>query len=317
MNEDPAYTWFKLFSLNGLGNIRLLKLYARARNAGFTIDVLFQLPKKDIGRIFTPKGEEIYTTLHQLDEEKVRDEFSRFQENGIEIIHPDHELYPSHMLQLYLDKAPALLFALGNVELLRSDSVAIVGSRDADSRILDISKKTAAVAVKQGWNVISGYARGTDTAAHQGALASGGTTTMVLSFGLEKFSLRSQLKNLIRNDNCLVVSQFHPQAKWENHHAIMRNQLIIGLSRAVIVIHAEEKSGTLNTGYTALKAAIPLLALSPDNFSIKPLGNIELIENGAIEVRDLDRIDLQLIRIRNEPRKFGGDNSQIQHRLPL
>ena len=114
------------------------------------------------------------------------------------------------------------------------------------------------------------------------------------------------------NDFHLVV-----KAKWENYHGIMRNQLIIGLSRAVIVIHAESKSGTLNTGYTALKAAIPLLALSPDSFSIKPVGNIELIENGAIEVSDMDQINLQLIRIRNEPKKFGGNNSQIQNRLPL
>lgn len=317
MPDNLTFSWFKLFSIEGYGSARIHRLHARARMNNVSIADIFQLTQTDIDRVFAPRGEEIYAALHNCDEESVNRHYGWLLANDVELIHPEHTLYPERLLTMFLDSAPVMLFALGKLDLLRADGVAIVGSRDAEPLTLDLSGKIAALSVKKEWNVVSGYARGVDTAAHIAALKAGGSTTMVLSCGLEHFYLRPSLKELSGENNSLVLSQFYPWAQWEKHHAILRNQLIVGLSKAVIVIQATEKSGTLNTANAALKAGVPLFALSPSSFQIPSAGSVEIIKRGAVEINSIAEIDERLNQLKVKTSVVNLNDSDIQNVLPL
>ncbi|NQS96992.1 MAG: DNA-processing protein DprA [candidate division Zixibacteria bacterium] len=317
MSDNLAYSWFRLFSIEGLGPAKIHRIRARARMNGLTITDIFQLAQTDFEKVFAPSGAEIYFALHNQCIESTDQQYNWLRENDAEVIHLDHTLYPERLLTMFLDSAPVLLFALGKLELLECDGVAIVGSREAEPAALDMSREIAAISAESGWNVVSGYARGIDTAAHIGALKAGGDTTMILSTGLHNFYLRSALKELSNRDNSLILSQFHPLAQWEKHHAILRNQLTVGLSKAVVVVQAAEKSGTLNTANIALKAEVPLLVVSPDLFQTPPAGNIEIIERGAIEMKSISEIEKHLKRIQEETVSLRRRESDNTRTLPL
>jgi DNA processing protein len=286
---DLNYYWYKFFSLEGLSTARKHRIFAKARLNGLTLPQLFQLEKEKIEKIFTPKGLEIYYALLSLNDAEIQQEYQELTQKGTAVIHPQSELYTQILLDLYLDRAPLVLFARGKTELLQTPSLAIVGSREADDDALKIAFEVAEKAASSGWNVVSGYARGVDSSAHKGALCAGGTTTMVLAFGLEKFLPRREVANLQWKDRSLILSQFKPQEGWKNSYGNIRNQLIVGLSSAVIVILAKMKSGTMNTAELALKTGLPLFVLSPHFFSTDSAsGNEFLIANGAKEIVSLE-----------------------------
>lgn len=294
MRGDISFTWFRLFSTRGYGPVRVGNLINRAVLNGLKISDIFDLDRAEFVKIFAPQGEEIYDTIHGQDLNDIASEYYRLISEGVEIIHRDHPLYPVRMKTLFLEQAPSMLFAQGNLSLLDCPGVSIVGSREVDEKGLELALQSAQAAAKTGFNVVSGYARGVDSAAHLGALKSGGTTTMVLAYGLDHFRPRSIIAEYPWENDSLRVSQFHPRDPWKNSHGMIRNKVIAAFSKAVIVITAGEKSGTLNTGNAALKSGIPLLVMSPGLFRQPPAGNVDLIEKGAVEIASLESLTNKL-----------------------
>jgi len=316
MNGSTDYFWLKLFSIEGFGAVRINRMYLRAKENGITIEEMFDLEEELFNKIFAPNGEDYYNRIHRNDDDTAQ-QYQRLYDNNITIIHPEHNLYPRRFRTLFLENAPILLFAWGNLSLLESTGTAIVGSRDASDQALNLSEQTAAAAAQAGFTVVSGYARGVDSSAHFGALKAGGVTTMVLSYGIEHFSVKSLIAGFDLPRESLALSQFHPRDTWKNNYGMIRNRVVVGLSQAVIVITAEEKSGTINTAQIALKAGIPLFVMSPELFSVKPAGNIELIKNGGIEITDTGHIIQELNKIANSPKPVVNDLSTNQGKLPL
>ena len=276
--------------MRGFGPARIHRIHARARNHGLSVSDIFALPQEEFETVFSPKGLEIYRALHQEDEDAVYRQYIELIDSEICVIHPDHESYPVRLLILFLDSAPAVIFARGKVDLMKARSIAIVGSREAGGRALELSAETAAAAADSGWNVVSGYARGIDTAAHLGALKAGGTTTMVIPLGIDRFVPRTSLKDLPWMSEGLIISQFHPQDGWKNSYGAMRNKLIVGLSQAVVVVQAAAESGTMHTGELALKAGVPLFALSEKALGDVSEGNVRLLAQGAKKVDKVEEI---------------------------
>jgi len=290
MNSADDFAWFRLFSLPGFGAVRINRLYLRAKENGYSVAQIFELEKARFSQVFAPHADEIYQRIHADDGGETITQYQRLLANDIRIIHSEHEFYPHRFRKLFLDQAPPLLFAWGQLPLINAKGAAIVGSRDASETALYLSEQTAEALAAAGFNVISGYARGVDTSAHFGALKAGGVTTIVLSYGMEHFVVRSILSDFDLPRNSLVLSQFHPRDTWKNHYGMIRNRVIVGLSRAVIVVAAEESSGTANTGQIALNAGIPLLVMSPRLFSPPPQGNAALLEAGGMEITSPEQI---------------------------
>jgi DNA processing protein len=187
--------------------------------------------------------------------------------------------------------APSFLFYLGAPGLMTAPGIGICGSRSASEVGLRAAAACGEEATRQKLTVISGYARGVDTAAHAASLSSGGRTVIVLAEGISHFRVkRGPIASAWDPARALVISQFPPGAPWTAGNAMTRNNVIVGLSLSLLVVEAGEKGGTLAAGTKALRLNKPVLALE---FAETPRGNAALIHNGAMpvhsraELRDL------------------------------
>jgi DNA processing protein len=197
--------------------------------------------------------------------------------------------YPALLRQL--PDAPALLFAIGRLELLDRPAVAIVGSRDPTTYGLTVCHELASGASRAGLLVVSGMARGLDAAAHQAALGAGGGTAGILGngFGVIYPAANRELYERVRESGVLLTE--HPPG--ERPHAgsfPRRNRLISGLVRLTVVVEAAAGSGALITAATALDQGREVMAVPGAITSPRSTGTNRLIVDGAAPVLGLDDI---------------------------
>ena len=186
-----------------------------------------------------------------------------------------------------LADAPPLLFALGNVELLRKPQLAIVGSRHPTAAGRSLAAKFASELAAAGFVITSGLARGIDAAAHESALAAGGTTIAVCGTGLDicyPAQHRTLFDRIARNG--LVVSEFPPGTPPRAPHFPQRNRIISGLARGVVVVEAAAGSGSLITARHALAQGREVFAVPGSPLNPLAAGCLELLREGATLVRD-------------------------------
>ena len=189
--------------------------------------------------------------------------------------------YPKGLLSVLGQKAPKTLYLRGNVDLLNLDSIGFCGSRKASQKGLDTVRDCAEQASDKGLAVVSGNAAGVDFEAHFHALSAGGSTILVLPEGIEHFRIKRALSPVWDWSRVLVISQFEPDHAWKSYRAMTRNQVIIGLSKAMIAIEAGEKGGTMNAGLETLKYGLPLYVAQYQDMSVDARGNKILLERGS------------------------------------
>lgn len=196
--------------------------------------------------------------------EKWRTAIARLGEQftNFHIFLADSPGYPSSLRETA--HAPAVLFVRGSLDSNGAGSVAMVGSRDASEQAADAAREVAATLADAGTIIVSGLARGVDTAAHRGALDAGGRTTAVVGTGIDVIfppENRHLIERIVRNG--AVVSQFPPGLRPSKTSFPVRNAVIAGLSSASVVIEAEELSGTrIEMGYS-LEFNRPVLLWAP------------------------------------------------------
>ena len=186
---------------------------------------------------------------------------------------------------------PPVLWVRGTIASLTTPSVAIVGARAASTYALSVAERLGHDLAASGVTVISGLARGVDSAAHRGALAAGGSTVGVLGSGAdvmypaEHAALAREMEV-----NGAVVSEAIPGAPPQPYLFPLRNRIISGLSRAVVVIEAGEKSGSLITARCALEQGRDVLAVPGNVLSGRNRGAHALLRDGAKIVESADDI---------------------------
>ena len=195
--------------------------------------------------------------------------------------------YPAHLSEI--PDAPPLLWAKGNRSLLHRPMVALVGARNASSLGTRMAKALAAGLSEAGIVVVSGLARGIDTAAHLNSLKGG--TIAVQAGGIdiiypaENVKLGEDIGDLgLRLSEMAVGMQ--PQAR----HFPARNRIISGLSQAVVVVEAAAKSGSLITARNALDQARDVFAVPGHPFDARAAGCNMLIRDGALLVRNANDV---------------------------
>lgn len=190
--------------------------------------------------------------------------------------------YPAALMDL--PDAPPILWARGNEGLLGRGMVALVGARNASSLGLRMAKRLAEGISGAGLVVVSGLARGIDAEAHKAALSGG--TVAVMAGGVDVIypEENSGLAAQIAEDGCLVSEQpmgLPPQTR----HFPLRNRIISGLSRAVVVVEAASRSGSLITARDALDQGRDVMAVPGHPFDARAAGCNQLIRDGAVLVR--------------------------------
>ncbi len=214
---------------------------------------------------------------------------------------------------------PPLLYIRGEWKDDDANAIGIVGSRSCTSYGLKIAGQLARELARAGFTVISGLARGIDAAAHRGALEGGGRTVAAMAGGLSKIypPEHKDLADEIAADRGCLISETSMRMDPQPGMFPARNRIISGLSRAIIVVEANARSGALITSKHAAEQGREVYAVPGPVDSPASAGCLELIRNGARLVRSADDVieDLQGLRavqeagVRGRPGEKTGDRN--------
>lgn len=235
-------------------------------------------------------GPHITAAIQSLNPADTEASINRWRADGITLLTASDLRYPA--LLYALRDAPPLLFCRGKPTLLTEHTVAIVGTRHPSPASRTMAERMGAALAKRGWIVISGLAWGVDMAAHTGALQEG-LTAAILGGGLNTVQPKKHALAQRILESGAIFSEQPPDAPPGPAGLVARNRLISGMSQAVIVVEADENSGSLYTARFAYRQQRPILAV--DNGS---RGNARILDSGAHRIApdftDWDQLDSTL-----------------------
>ncbi|WP_424812905.1 DNA-processing protein DprA [Roseococcus sp. YIM B11640] len=207
-------------------------------------------------------------------------EMEALERMGARLLFHGHSGYPA--LLALIEDAPLVLAAQGSLDALEPRGVALVGARNASATGRRFAEELADALAVRGICVISGLARGIDTAAHEGALRSG-TTIAAIAGGLDQPYPRENagLQKRIAAEGGLVLSEAPLGTAPLARHFPRRNRIVAGLSHGVVVLEAALQSGTLITARLAAEAGRELFAVPGSPVDPRSRGANDLIRRGA------------------------------------
>lgn len=269
--SDPAErrAWLRLARSPGIGPRNHARLLERFGSAQAAVEALPRL-------LATGRWPGI-----ELAEPAVVDaELEAAERLGVRFLLRDEPAYPERLRAI--DDAPPVLAARGAVELLAMPAVAMVGARNASAHGRLLAGQIARELSAAGLVVVSGLARGIDTAAHEGALDGRGSTVAVLASGVDVAypEENARLLERIAEGGCAVSERplgAEPQAR----HFPRRNRIIAGLSLGVLVVEAAPGSGSLITAQLALEQGREVMAIPGSPLDPRHRGTNRLLREGA------------------------------------
>lgn len=273
----------QLMLAKGIGDVAIRKIlhYTYAHEA-YSLQHFCEEPRA-LKSVLNIKDETICSVLDcKLQAQRLWD---KLQVNDVTIITELDEEYPTHLKKVLRDHNPPVLFIKGNAALLSTPSVGFCGSRKVSTKGMTITEQCAEQLADRGITVVSGYAAGTDLAAHRSVLEHGGNTVFVLAEGILKSTIKPEVCNLLTSSNHVFVSQFLPTQAWNVGSAMRRNSVIIGLSSAMILVESGKSGGTFAAGEESLRLGMPLFVIDYEKPEVSAEANPYFIEKGGLPIR--------------------------------
>ena len=278
MTLPPAerFARLRLARTDRIGPVAFTQLLTRYGSAERALAALPDLARKSGAASVPPPAE------------AVERELATGQQIGARLVVLGDPDYPA-MLEA-LDPPPPILWTRGRTELLNRPSVAVVGARIASAGGQRIARGLAQQLGQAGHVVVSGLARGIDAAAHEGALATG--TVAVLGGGVDDIypAEHADLYARIADLGC-VVSESPVGARAQARDFPRRNRIISGLSRGVVVVEAEIRSGSLITARLAAEQGRDVFAVPGSPLDPRARGPNELLRQGAVLCEGIEDIE--------------------------
>ncbi|WP_434777036.1 DNA-processing protein DprA [Neisseria sp. Ec49-e6-T10] len=283
MNQDILYNWLMLALTPSIGPVSFLKLLKKFGS---------------IEQIMDANVSELQTAVHLSQANAIKQKIAQpAVELSLEwantpnchIITLLHDNYPSTISQY--TTAPPILFARGDISLLSTPMISIVGSRHPSAQGIQNAKIFAKSLSQSGLTVVSGLAAGIDTAAHEGALLGTGATIGVLGTGIDRIYPANNKE--LAHQMChhgLLISEFALGTKPLASNFPRRNRLIAALGEATVVVEATIDSGSLITAQLALEMNKEVMAIPGSIHNPQSKGCHKLIKEGAKLVETLDDI---------------------------
>jgi DNA processing protein len=290
---DNAY-WVALAMTGGVGPRTFAALLERFG----TPRAVFAATEEELSEVarVTP---EIVAGLRAVELDQIENELYTLDEEGISLLTLEDERYPANLRRI--SDAPPVLFVRGTLKEEDVRAVALVGTREPSEWGARVAAQLARGFAERGFTVVSGLARGIDTAVHTGALEGEGRTLAVLGSGIRVIHPKRNdaLAAKIAAGNGAILSEFHPNAAPQGTALMMRDRVISGLARGVIVVEAAPASGSLDTAGRARKQKRALFAVRGGGQGAESLirsgADVVEAENidwegiiGKLEVRDQD-----------------------------
>ncbi|MCB1885794.1 MAG: DNA-processing protein DprA [Geminicoccaceae bacterium] len=282
-STDPCDDWnaervarLRLARAGGCGPVLYARFVARFKGALQALDALPRLI--ELGRV---------PPLRVPDAGKVLAEVEAAARIGARLLEQDDPLYPQALRDLY--DPPAFLAVLGRPEALARPAVAVVGARNASMNGRLFAEETAEAAASRGILVVSGLARGIDTAAHRGALRGAGGTAAVLACGVDVAypPENEPLLRAVAEAGCAVSERPLGAAPLAKHFP-KRNRLIAALAQGTLVVEAAERSGSLMTARLAADLGREVMAVPGSPKDPRHAGTNRLLREGAALVAGID-----------------------------
>ncbi len=277
LSDEEKIAWLRLIRTENVGPITFYSLLQNFGTAQKAIENLPTLSKKG-GRL---------KDIKICAKDAAISEIEQLHTIGGDMLFSANEDYPISLSSI--DDAPPVLSIIGNKKLLNLPSIGMVGARNASLNGRKFAEKMARDLGAGGQMVVSGLARGIDTSAHEGSLATG--TIAVVAGGIDVIypPENTGLYNRIKFDGCIVAESplsMEPLAR----HFPKRNRIISGLSSGVVVVEATLKSGSLITARMAAEQGRDVYAVPGHPFDPRASGPNKLIQDGATLVQNADDI---------------------------
>jgi DNA processing protein len=282
---DPTSSWLALKMIPNLGNITYRRLLDRF---GDPVDV-FNAGLHELLKVEGIRTETAKRIVANEWEGDPHEELERMKRIGARLIRLVDSSYPMDLKQIH--DPPPLLYIKGNDLPLQKIMIAVVGSRNPSPYGLKVTEEICHGLAMRNIAVVSGMAMGIDAAAHWGCLKAKGSTVAVLGSGIDVIYPGSNVK-LYHSiaDHGSVITEFPLGTPPEGWNFPIRNRIISGLSKGVVVVEASRRSGSLITASLALEQGREVFAVPGSIESFKSTGSHFLIKQGAKLVENADDI---------------------------
>ena len=277
LNETEKIAWLRLIRTENVGPITFYQLVDRYGSASKAIEALPELSRKG-GRLKDIKLHDAGAAITEIE---------ALERLGGTMLFAADNSYPLALGAV--EDAPPVLSILGNPRLLNLPTIGMVGARNASLNGRKYAEKLARALGEAGQMVASGLARGIDTSAHQGALATGTIAAVAGGVDIVYPPENNGLYQQIKSEGCIVAESplgMEPLAR----HFPKRNRIISGLSSGVVVVEATLKSGSLITARMAAEQGRDVYAVPGHPFDPRAAGPNKLIQDGATLVQTSDDI---------------------------
>lgn len=295
--DDKNILWLDLFDFLSYGKkIKLLELVGKGEN----IREKF-LSSAEIKQTLT--SQEFNKMALCLSDEFLNRHLTKYQQENVQLITFNNPNYPYVLKEI--SSPPLCLYCKGDVGLLNTMCFAVVGTRKPSDYGAQVTKQYCKELSSAGFTIVSGLATGIDGLAHKSALENNGRTIAVLAGGVNQIypATNINLANKIA-ETALLVSENPPDTKPLSYYFPIRNRIIAGLCKGVLVPEMGEKSGTMHTINYALEFNRDIFAIPGRINSPTSKGTNELIKNlqGVISTSPEDILSAYNIKIKdNKP----------------
>ena len=276
LTEEVKLDWLRLLRSRRVGVTTFYRLMSEHGDAGTALRALPEVARAAGVGDYAP-----------CPPEAARREYEAGIRTGARLLAIGEPDYPAALAEI--PDAPPLLWVMGDTALLARPMVALVGARNASSLGTRMARRLAGELSAAGQVVVSGLARGVDTAAHLGALEGG--TIAVMAGGVDVvYPAENTVLAQEIADQGLRVSEMPLHMTAHARHFPARNRIVSGLARAVVVVEAAAKSGSLITARTALDQGREVFAVPGHPFDARASGCNMLIRDGAVLTRGADDV---------------------------
>jgi DNA processing protein len=275
-DRQSLYYWLALNRISGVGAV----LYRRLLEKFGSPEKVFQAEFGDLQGVEGLRQSTAQAIVKFKKAEKIDRELEELEKKRVEILTLEDPCYPSLLAQIH--DPPPFLYYLGKPSEQNNQVLAVVGSRNSSPYGIRMTERLTWSLAKNGLTVVSGLARGIDTAAHYGALMAQGRTIAVLGSGLDVIYPPENQKLFDQIvEQGLVCSEFPLGTLPERQNFPVRNRIISGMALGVVIVEATLRSGSLITARLALDQGREVFAVPGSIESFKSSGTHRLIKQGA------------------------------------
>jgi DNA processing protein len=307
MDKENQRYWLALRLIENIGNVGLKNLIQVFGSA----QAVFNASETNLARVAQITGKTARRIKKFHEWQAVDKEIELADKFNVSIVTLKDSSYPKALLNIY--DPPPLLYVKGN--LIKEDvNVAVIGSRMASAYGKFMTERLSRELALNGVTVVSGMARGVDSAAHTGAIAGGGRTIAVLGSGIDVIYPPENKKLFEKiSANGAVITEFPFNTPPRGINFPARNRIISGISLGVVVVEANEKSGSLITARLGLEQGKEIFAIPGSIDSPGSKGTHKLLRDGAKLVENVNDIleeILPLAAINMQDRKPGEEQQE-------